>query len=106
MRRTNHEEEILELISAPQLSVNDDKDTLETRNAEDLSIINEPIYYDVLLYAGLPDSNDLIGLVINLEVQRRIPEYPIMKRVYYYLGRLIARQKGHSHGFQKSDYGA
>lgn len=28
-----------------------------------------------------------------------------MKRVYYYLGRLIARQKGHSHGFQKSDYG-
>lgn len=70
MRRTNHEEEILELISAPQLSVNDDKDTLETRNAEDLSIINEPIYYDVLLYAGLPDSNDLIGLVINLKYSK------------------------------------
>ncbi len=97
--------EILELIGEPQLSVKDSKDVLETRNVEDLSIVNAPIYYDVLLYAGLPDSNDLIGLVINLEVQQKMPEYPIMKRVYYYLGRLIARQKGHPHGFEKSEYG-
>ena len=99
------DEEILKLISEPMQSVKDDGVYLETRNVEDISIPDQPIEYDVLLYAGLPESEEMVGLMINLEVQGDQPSYPIMKRGAYYLARLIARQKGHPYGFQKSDYG-
>lgn len=81
-----------------------DGDYFETRNVEDYSIAGEPIIFDVMLYAGLPDSDETVGFIINFEVQGDIPPYSVLRRGFYYLGRLIARQKGHPFGFQKSNY--
>ena len=97
------DDEILKLISKPQLGAVDD--VLETQNTEDLSIEHEKIIYDVILYAALPKSNDLVGLIINFEVQGNTPKYPVLKRGFYYLSRLISRQKGHPQGFSHTDYG-
>ena len=98
-------DEILKLISEPQLDVKEDSEFLETGNVEDYGFNQELVMFDVILYAKLPDSEETVGLVINFEVQGDIPKYPILKRAYYYLSRLIARQKGMTHGFQKSEYG-
>ena len=97
------DDEVLKLISEPQTGAVDD--FLETQNTEDLSIEHEKIIYDVILYAGLPNSTDLVGLIINFEVQGNKPKYPILKRGFYYLSRLISRQKGHPQGFSHTDYG-
>ncbi len=98
------DDEILKLISEPQLSKKEDGEYLETRNVEDYSIQGETIVYDVLLYAGLPDTDEAVGLIINFEAQGNMPKYSVLKRGFYYLSRLIARQKGHPFGFQKSEY--
>ena len=79
-----------------------DSYTLESRNTEDSFVPNESIHYDVLLYCRLPLSNE--GIIVNLEVQANMPAYSILKRGFYYLGRLIARQKGHEYGVKKSEY--
>ena len=79
-----------------------DSYTLESRNTEDSFVPNESIHYDVLLYCRLPVSNE--GIIVNLEVQANMPAYSILKRGIYYLGRLIAQQKGHEYGFKKSEY--
>lgn len=52
------EDEILKLISEPQFNRKKQGDYLETRNVEDYSVQGEPIVYDVLLYAGLPGSDE------------------------------------------------
>ncbi|MBQ7890376.1 MAG: hypothetical protein IJ356_11505 [Erysipelotrichaceae bacterium] len=97
--------EIIQLIQDPQLDVCDDFDFIETRNTEDNTGGYGRIYFDVLLYARLPNSNQKIGMIINLEAQSYEPSYPILKRGIYYLSRLIAAQKGKSPGFRKSEYG-
>ena len=86
----------------PLLSDITDSYTVESRNTEDIFIPNEQVHYDALLYCRLPNSCDEI--IINLEIQANMPTYSILKRGIYYLGRLIARQKGHEHGFRKSEY--
>jgi len=98
------EDEILKLISEPQFNRKNQGEYLETRNVEDYSIQDELIVYDVLLYAGLPGSDEAVGLIINFEAQGSMPNYSVLKRGFYYLSRLIARQKGHPFGFQKSEY--
>lgn len=97
--------EIIQLIQDPQLDVCDDFDFIETRNTEDNTGGYGRIYFDVLLYARLPNSNQKIGMIINFEAQSYEPSYPILKRGIYYLSRLIAAQKGKSPGFRKSEYG-
>lgn len=90
-------EEMLPLIS----DINDSS-FIESRNTEDSFITNETVHYDVLLYCRLPNKKEEI--IVNLEVQANMPAYSILKRGIYYLARLIARQKGHEHGFRKSEY--
>ena len=97
-------EEIIELIEDPMIDETDDLDFIESKNTEDNGK-HGMIRFDVLLYARLPKSKDVVGMIINLEAQGYRPEYPILKRGIYYLSRLISRQKGKSPGFMKSDYG-
>ncbi len=98
------DEEILELICEPQLAQKDGDAPLESRNVVDQSIEKEKIEYDVLLYAGLPESEEKVGLIINLEVQGSEMEYPVHKRGIYYISRLLARQDGSDVGFRQPEY--
>ena len=63
------------------------------------------ITFDVLFYATLPKSGELVKFIINLEAQKAMPtDYPLMKRVMFYGCRLISSQKERE--FEKSDYGS
>lgn len=62
------------------------------------------VTFDILFYAKVPGTGDIIKLIINIEAQKAIPtDYPLMKRVIYYGCRLISSQK--ERDFTKSDYG-
>ena len=62
------------------------------------------VTFDILFYAKVPNTDDVIKLIINIEAQKAIPtDYPLMKRVIYYGCRLISSQK--ERDFTKSDYG-
>lgn len=98
-------EEIVRCIEKPIIDAEDDGKYLTTENVEDVTFPFGKIYYDVVVFARLPHSKDVVGMVINLEAQASTPRYPLLKRAIYYLARLLSRQKGAEHGFQKSDYG-
>ena len=60
--------------------------------------------YDVLFYATLPDSDETIGLFINVEAQNKYnTSYPLVKRGIYYCSRLISAQ--FHRDFADGDYG-
>ena len=62
---------------------------------EDTSIKEGTVTFDIRFPARLPGADKLIGLIINLEAQRKYrPGYPLLKRGVYYLGRLVSSQKG------------
>ena len=51
--------------------------------------------YDILFYASLPDSEEQIGLFINVEAQNNYyPGYPLIKRSIYYCSRMLSAQFG------------
>ena len=53
------------------------------------------IYYDIRLSAFLPKSNEVVRLILNLEIQLDdTPGYLIVKRGFYYCGRMISEQYG------------
>jgi hypothetical protein len=73
-------------------------------NTEDTSLNEQTITYDIRFFAVAPVSGDLIRLIINIEAQNKYnPGYPLMKRVVYYLSRLISAQ--YTTEFNHSDYG-
>ena len=73
-------------------------------DTEDGSIFEQTIRYDVKFNAAVPGSDDGIGLIINLEAQKKYDTgYPLVKRGVYYCCRLISSQYGRE--FTKSHYG-
>ena len=72
-------------------------------NTEDKSRKEGAIYFDLVFDALVPKTGEIIGLIINVEIQVDTdPGYPIISRGIYYLARLISRQKGTI--FTGSDY--
>lgn len=72
-------------------------------NTEDASHDDGKAIFDFVFDAQVPDTGEVIRLVINLEVQVVAnPGYPLITRAIYYLCRLISRQKGTV--FQKDEY--
>ena len=68
---------------------------VEGMNTESNSIQEHTIYYDIRLPAFLPESNERVRLILNLEIQLDdTPGYPIVKRGFYYCGRMISEQYG------------
>lgn len=68
---------------------------VEGMNTESNSIQEHTIYYDIRLPAFLPESNEWGRLILNLEIQLDdTPGYPIVKRGFYYCGRMISEQYG------------
>lgn len=51
------------------------------------------VTFDVLFYAHVPDTKEHIKFIINIEAQRRDPAYKLLKRAFFYAGRLISSQK-------------
>ena len=68
---------------------------IEGMNTESNSSQEHTIYYDIRLPAFLPKSNERVRLILNLEIQLDdTPGYPIVKRGFYYCGRMISEQYG------------
>ena len=62
---------------------------------DDNKIEDSLIKYDILFTSRIPNSNDKIGMFINIEAQNDInPSYDLLNRAIYYASRLISRQKG------------
>ena len=73
----------------------DGDERVEGMNTESNSIQEHTVYYDIRLPAFLPDKRELIRFIINLEIQLDdTPGYPIVKRGFYYCGRMISEQYG------------
>jgi len=64
-------------------------------NTEDTSLHEGTITYDIRFYAIVPNTNERIRLIINLEAQSDFyPGYPLPKRGVYYCSRMISSQYG------------
>ena len=82
-------EEIIKLIEDGDVNNN----RIKGINTEDLGLNDSKVVYDILYTSALPNSNERIGLYINIEVQSNYhPGYPIVKRAMYYVSRLLANQ--------------
>lgn len=72
-------------------------------NTEDSSVDEGTVRFDILFKARIPDSEDEIGLIINIEAQNRYNVgYPLIKRGIYYCSRIISSQ--YQRYFDKSHY--
>ena len=64
-------------------------------NTEANSINEQTVYYDIRFKACLPDSDEPVQLIINLEIQLNdTPGYPLVTRGFYYCARMISEQYG------------
>ena len=73
----------------------DGDERAEGLNTESKSIREQTVYYDIRLPAYLPEADEIVRLIINLEIQLDdTPGYPIVKRGFYYCARMISEQYG------------
>ena len=64
-------------------------------NAEDSTIREGTIAYDIRFWAVVPKKEEVIRLIINIEAQNDFyPGYPLTKRGIYYCSRMISSQYG------------
>ncbi|MDD7113040.1 MAG: hypothetical protein PUH88_01005 [Lachnospiraceae bacterium] len=81
----------------------DGNQRLDGQNTEANSIKEQTVYYDIRFGAILPGEKETIKVIINLEIQLDdTPGYPIVKRGFYYCGRMISEQYGTV--FTKEEY--
>ncbi len=68
--------------------------SIEGLNTEDNSIKESKVIYDIKFSAIVPDTNEPVQLIINIEAQKddNTP-YPLIKRAIYYVSRMISAQK-------------
>jgi len=72
-------------------------------NTVDKTNTEGTVMYDILFHAVLPDSDEEIDIIINLEIQNRDSlKNPFLPRAVYYASRLISAQKGRF--FKKTEY--
>ena len=70
---------------------------------EDTTVTEGSITYDIQFRAIVPDSDEVVQMIINVEAQNDFyPGYPIIKRGIYYCARMISSQYGTV--FTKSHY--
>ncbi len=90
-----------ELDYAEDMDGNDS--LIEGMNAEDVSIKEGKVYYDIRFSAVAPDTKEPVQLIINVEAQKSDQTtYPLIKRAIYYVSRMISAQKNRV--FVKSHY--
>lgn len=70
---------------------------------EDSTVTEGSVTYDIQFRAIMPDSKEVVQMIINVEAQNNFyPGYPIIKRGIYYCARMISAQYGTV--FTKSHY--
>ena len=70
---------------------------------EDTTVTEGSVTYDIQFRAVVPDSDEIVQMIINVEAQNDFyPGYPIIKRGIYYCARMISSQYGTV--FTKSNY--
>ena len=70
---------------------------------EDTTVTEGSITYDIQFRAIVPESKEIVQMIINVEAQNDFyPGYPIIKRGIYYCARMISSQYGTV--FTKSHY--
>ena len=64
-------------------------------NTEDKTNTEGTQFFDIRFYAALPNSNERIGLIINVEAQNNFdPGYALVRRGIYYCCRMLSAQHG------------
>ena len=72
-------------------------------DSEDKSLREGNVTYDIRFRAIVPDTEEEIGLIVNVEAQNDYyPGYPLIKRGIYYCCRMISSQYGRE--FTSSHY--
>ena len=62
-----------------------DRDVPELLNSEDVSVKEGIVRFDILLWVKIPGKEDELGILLNLEAQKKEPDkYPVAKRGIYY----------------------
>lgn len=68
-------------------------ENIDGLNTEDSSITEGTVTYDIRFGAVVPNTDDKIHLIINIEAQNDFyPGYPLIKRGIYYCSRMISSQ--------------
>lgn len=79
-------------------------ETINGMNTEDKSIREHTVTYDIRFYACIPNTDEPVQMIINIEAQiDTLPGYPLIKRAIYYCCRMISAQYGTV--FQSAEYG-
>ena len=72
-----------------------DSGKIRGENTEDRVVNEGTVGYDIMLWAILPQGQERIELIINIEAQKDFyPGYPLIKRGIYYGCRMISSQYG------------
>ena len=72
-------------------------------NVESTSINEGKITYDIRFDALLPNTEEPIYIIVNVEMQKQTPsQYAILKRALYYCGRMLSAQ--YETVFTNADY--
>lgn len=62
---------------------------------ENTTLTEGTVKYDIQFWASVPNSGEIIRLLINIEAHGKFyPGYPIVKRGVYYTGRMLSAQYG------------
>ena len=77
---------------------------IEGLNSVDKTQREGTVIYDIIFMAKVPETNDVIELIINVEIQNDLKiDYEVVTRGLYYCARMISAQKNRT--FRKSEYG-
>ena len=69
--------------------------TIVGSNTEDKTNNEGTIHYDIVFDAGIPETDTVVRLIINVEIQVELNlKYAVVTRGVYYGSRQISRQKG------------
>jgi len=82
-------------VSAVPVLPDEDSSIISGMDTEDKSMHEGTVTYDIRFRAIVPDSGEIIGLIVNVEAQNDFyPGYPLIKRGIYYCCRMISSQYG------------
>lgn len=87
--------QITKVAVNPDEEMEQNSEQIKGAKTEDSTIKEGTITYDIRFYALVPQSEELVSLIINVEAQNNFyPGYPIVKRGIYYCSRMISSQYG------------
>lgn len=73
----------------------DGNEQIDCLNSEANAIKDQTVYYDIRFKAYIPNTEEPVQLIINLEIQLNdTPGYSLVTRGFYYCARMISEQYG------------